>query len=76
MPLADILDAFVKLNTLMILSFCSSDDVKLQELGKRASTVTSALPETAASVVIATTVVGAAATLLVQRSKAPKETEV
>ncbi|KAF3454959.1 hypothetical protein FNV43_RR05407 [Rhamnella rubrinervis] len=51
-------------------------DVKSQELGKRTSTITFALPETAASVVIATTVVGAAATFLVQRSKAPNETEV
>ncbi|KAH7542677.1 hypothetical protein FEM48_Zijuj02G0099600 [Ziziphus jujuba var. spinosa] len=51
-------------------------DVMSEELGKRSVTITSALPEAAASVVIASTVVGAAATFLVRRSKAPKEPEV
>lgn len=58
------------------IRFCSSVDMKSQEQGKRLSIITSALPETAASVAIAATVVGAAATLLVQRNKASKPTEV
>jgi uncharacterized membrane protein YjjB (DUF3815 family) len=51
-------------------------DGKSQELGRKTSMVSSALPETAASVAIAATIVGAAATLLVRRSKASEVTEV
>ncbi|GMN24976.1 hypothetical protein TIFTF001_000770 [Ficus carica] len=51
-------------------------DKKSQEQGKRLRIITPALPETAASVAIAATVVGAAATLLVQRSKSSETTEV
>ncbi|EXC31769.1 hypothetical protein L484_020593 [Morus notabilis] len=55
----------------------SKIDKKSQEQGKRVSSIiTPALPETAASIAIAATVVGAAATLLVQRNKASKTTEV
>ncbi|PON66507.1 Transmembrane protein [Parasponia andersonii] len=57
-------------------SAISKIDMKSQEPGKRVSIITSALPETAASIAIAATVIGAAATLLVQRNKANKPTEV
>ena len=50
--------------------------MKSQEQGKRVSVVTSGLPETAASIAVAATFVGAAATLLVQRTKASKTAEV
>ncbi|XP_052184280.1 uncharacterized protein LOC127796255 isoform X2 [Diospyros lotus] len=46
-----------------------------QPRGKR-SVILSALPETVGSIAVAATVVGAAATLLVKRTKASKETEV
>lgn len=59
-----------------IFCFFPSVDKKPQEQGKRVCIITPALPETAASVAIAATVVGAAATLLVQRSKSSKTTEV
>ncbi|KAG5238047.1 hypothetical protein OIU79_013527 [Salix purpurea] len=48
---------------------CSSIDVRLQEQGRKTSTVCYSLPETAAPVAIAATVVGAAITLLVRRNK-------
>ncbi|KAJ0084820.1 hypothetical protein Patl1_30616 [Pistacia atlantica] len=51
-------------------------DIKPQEQGRKISTVSSALPETAASVAIAATVVGAAATLLVRRTKGSEATEI
>lgn len=51
-------------------------DGKSQEPGRKKFTVSSALPETAASVAIAATVVGAAATFLVRRTKASETTEV
>lgn len=51
-------------------------DTKPQEQGRKISTVFSALPETAASVAIAATVVGAAATLLVRKTKGSEATEV
>ncbi|XP_022152827.1 uncharacterized protein LOC111020449 [Momordica charantia] len=63
------------------LGLCSLDsnpllaDVKLQG-GKRTLTVASSLPETAASVAIAATVVGAAATLLSRRNKASEAEEI
>ncbi|MED6145541.1 hypothetical protein PIB30_119202 [Stylosanthes scabra] len=49
----------------------SSNNVKSQQLlqGRRLSSVSFALPETAASVAVAATIVGAAATLLVNRTK-------
>lgn len=51
-------------------------NIKSLEQGRKLPTVSSALPETAASVAIAATVVGAAATLLVRRTKSSEETEV
>ncbi|XP_030480007.1 uncharacterized protein LOC115697222 [Cannabis sativa] len=56
-------------------TFIKTVDTKSQEQAKIVSIRTSALPETAASVAIAATVVGAAATLLVQRNKAAKTIE-
>jgi len=50
--------------------------VKLQLQRRRISTVSSALAETAASVAVAVTVVGAAATLLVKRSKTSESVQV
>ena len=57
-------------------NYCFLIDGKSQELGRKTSLVSSALPETAASVAIAATIVGAAATLLVRRTKASEVTEV
>ena len=54
----------------------SSIDVKLQEQGRKTSTVCYSLPETAASVAIAATAVGAAITLLVRRNKPSEADEV
>ncbi|KAJ4725052.1 Cell division cycle protein 48-like protein [Melia azedarach] len=51
-------------------------NIKSLEQGRKLPTVSSALPETAASVAIAATVVGAAATLLVRRTKSSEETEI
>lgn len=56
--------------------FGSLIDGNLQETGRKTSMVSSALPETAASVAIAATVVGAAATILARRTKASEATEV
>ncbi|XP_059659447.1 uncharacterized protein LOC132306179 [Cornus florida] len=50
--------------------------VKSKEPRDRRSIISSALPETAASVAVAATVVGAAATFLVRRTKASEATEV
>ncbi|KAK4440708.1 hypothetical protein Salat_0405700 [Sesamum alatum] len=44
--------------------------------GRETIRILSALPETAASVVVAATIVGAAATYLVRRTKSSEETEV
>uniref|UniRef100_A0A6M2EPG0 DUF7895 domain-containing protein n=1 Tax=Populus davidiana TaxID=266767 RepID=A0A6M2EPG0_9ROSI len=55
---------------------CSSIDVKLQEQGRKTSTVCYSLPETAASVAIAATAVGAAITLLVRRNKPSEADEI
>ncbi|KAF9675175.1 hypothetical protein SADUNF_Sadunf09G0004900 [Salix dunnii] len=55
---------------------CSSIDVRLQERGRKTSTVCYSLPETAAPVAIAATVVGAAITLLVRRNKPTKTDEI
>lgn len=55
---------------------CQLRDGKSQEPGRKTLTVSSALPETAASVAIAATVVGAAATFLVRRTKASQTPEV
>jgi uncharacterized membrane protein YjjB (DUF3815 family) len=57
-------------------NYCFFIGGKSQELGRKTSLVSSALPETAASVAIAATIVGAAATLLVRRTKASEVTEV
>ncbi|XP_028791970.1 uncharacterized protein LOC114762716 isoform X1 [Neltuma alba] len=54
--------------------FVSFIDVKSQLQGRKCSTITSALPETAASVAVTATLVGAAVTLLVKRTK-PTETK-
>lgn len=54
----------------------SLTDVKLQAQRRKICRVSYALPETAASVAIAATVVGAAATLLVRRSRPSEATEV
>ncbi|XP_061346157.1 uncharacterized protein LOC133291845 [Gastrolobium bilobum] len=55
---------------------CFSHNVKSQLQGRRLSTVSYALPETAASVAVAATLVGAAATLLVRRSKASESSQI
>ncbi|XP_040992823.1 uncharacterized protein LOC121239612 [Juglans microcarpa x Juglans regia] len=55
---------------------CPLRDGKSQEPGRKTLTVSSALPETAASVAIAATVVGAAATFLVRRTKASETPEI
>ncbi|XP_027348254.1 uncharacterized protein LOC113859757 [Abrus precatorius] len=55
---------------------CFSHCVKLQWQRRRLSTVSSALPETVASVAVAATLVGAAATLLVKRSKTSESTQI
>ncbi|KAL2328572.1 hypothetical protein Fmac_021999 [Flemingia macrophylla] len=63
-----------------LLSLCYGGivwvDVKLQLQRRRISTVSYALAETAASVAVAVTVVGAAATLLVKRSKTSESTQI
>lgn len=50
--------------------------MKSERQGRKLFTISYALPETAASVAIAATVVGAAATLLIRRTKAAEVTEV
>ncbi|KAH1225384.1 hypothetical protein GmHk_11G032293 [Glycine max] len=54
----------------------TTPDVKLQLQRRRLSTVSSALAETAASMAVAVTVVGAAATLLVKRSKTSESSQI
>lgn len=54
----------------------SSNGIKLQKQKRKARSVSFALAETAASVAIAATVVGAAATLLVRRTQASETNEV
>ncbi|KAH1220560.1 hypothetical protein GmHk_12G034172 [Glycine max] len=56
--------------------FSYSQNVKLQLQRRRLSTVSFALAETAASMAVAVTVVGAAATLLVKRSKTSESTQI
>ncbi|GAV62627.1 hypothetical protein CFOL_v3_06150, partial [Cephalotus follicularis] len=56
--------------------YCLLLDVYSQKQRRKLSVVSYALPETAASVVIAATVVGAAATLLARRNKASEATEI
>ncbi|XP_062094509.1 uncharacterized protein LOC133800531 [Humulus lupulus] len=60
----------------LALHYPSSFSAFSKKQWKIVSIKTSALPETAASVAIAATVFGAAATLLVQRNKAAKTAEV
>ncbi|XP_004506050.1 uncharacterized protein [Cicer arietinum] len=55
---------------------CFSLNVKSQLHRRRSYTISSALPETAVSVAVAATFVGAAATLLVKRSKPSESTEI
>ena len=50
--------------------------MKSKEPGEKISTISCALAETAASVAVAATVVGAAATILVRRTRASEATEV
>ncbi|XP_015577575.1 uncharacterized protein LOC8275208 [Ricinus communis] len=54
----------------------SSIGVKLQKHKRNASTISSALPETTASLAIAAAVVGTAATVLVRRTKATETNEI
>ncbi|KAJ8768685.1 hypothetical protein K2173_023589 [Erythroxylum novogranatense] len=56
-------------------TYCSSD-IKLQKQGRKAIIIPSALPETAASIAIAVTVVGAAASVLIRRTKTSEENEI
>ncbi|KAM7502096.1 hypothetical protein LguiB_001000 [Lonicera macranthoides] len=49
--------------------------LKSKEVGEKVSIISAGLPETAASIAVAATVVGAAATLLVRRTKASETTE-
>nr|KYP68613.1 hypothetical protein KK1_022246 [Cajanus cajan] len=58
----------------MLYGYLGVDDLQLQR--RRISTVSSALAETAASMAVAVTVVGAAATLLVKRSKTSESTQI
>ncbi|XP_010541314.1 PREDICTED: uncharacterized protein LOC104814822 [Tarenaya hassleriana] len=60
----------------MLNSVSSFDSKSSSKKSKRSSIAVPALAETAASIAIAGTVVGVAATLLVQRTKAPEVTEV
>uniref|UniRef100_A0A2P2IYS0 Uncharacterized protein LOC105115955 isoform X1 n=1 Tax=Rhizophora mucronata TaxID=61149 RepID=A0A2P2IYS0_RHIMU len=55
---------------------CSSTDARVGEKMRKKFTVSRALPETAASVAIAATVVGAAASFLVRRTKVSEENEI
>lgn len=50
--------------------------MRSNEPGERKSVISSGLPETAASIAVAATVVGAAATLLVRRTRASEATKV
>ncbi|XVF20288.1 hypothetical protein REPUB_Repub11eG0185100 [Reevesia pubescens] len=69
-------DSWPKVQSTLDYRVCSSIHVKSKEHRRKLSTPSSALPETAASVAIAATVVGAAATFLVRRTKASDATEV
>jgi len=61
----------------LLVSFCIPlTDVKLHLQRRRISTVSSALAETVASMAVAVTVVGAAATLFVKRSKTSESVQV
>ncbi|XWS74330.1 hypothetical protein CRYUN_Cryun02cG0205700 [Craigia yunnanensis] len=69
-------DTWPKVQSVLDYRVCSLIDVKSKEHRRKFSTLSSALPETAASVAIAATVVGAAATFLVRRTKASDATVV
>ncbi|GLU02530.1 hypothetical protein SLE2022_197770 [Rubroshorea leprosula] len=69
-------DSRQKVQSLLEPKACTFVDLKSKDRGRMLSVESSALPETAASVAIAATVVGAAATLLVQRTKASNTTEI
>ncbi|KAJ7947857.1 Cell division cycle protein 48-like protein [Quillaja saponaria] len=66
----------MKLSVQALSSATFSLNVKSQEQGRRLSTVSSAIPETAASLAVAATFVGAAATILVRRTKASEAAEI
>ncbi|XVF46271.1 hypothetical protein PTKIN_Ptkin03bG0014500 [Pterospermum kingtungense] len=69
-------DSWPKVQTVPDYRVCSSIDMKSKEHRRKLSALSSALPETAASVAIAATVVGAAATFLVSKTKASDAIEV
>ncbi|XP_048140484.1 uncharacterized protein LOC115738313 isoform X3 [Rhodamnia argentea] len=52
------------------------DGAHFQDIQRRNRPISSALPETAISIAVAATAVGAAATLLIKRTKASEETEI
>ncbi|KAF8395257.1 hypothetical protein HHK36_019199 [Tetracentron sinense] len=58
------------------LNFCSPFTLKPKKQGRKKYIISSTLLETAASVAVAATVVGAAATILVRRTKASERTEI
>ncbi|QCD88146.1 uncharacterized protein LOC114169081 isoform X2 [Vigna unguiculata] len=62
--------------SLPCFSHTHSHNVKLQLQRRRISTVSSALAETAASMAVAVTFVGAAATLIVKRSKTSESAQI
>ncbi|XVE59051.1 hypothetical protein DITRI_Ditri05aG0013900 [Diplodiscus trichospermus] len=69
-------DSWPKVQTVLDHRASSLIDVKSKQHRRKLYTLCSALPETAASVAIAATVVGAAATFLVRRTKASDAAEV
>ncbi|XP_021278868.1 uncharacterized protein LOC110412610 isoform X2 [Herrania umbratica] len=69
-------NSWPKVRSVLDYRVCSLVDAKSKENRRKLAILSSALPETAASVAIAATVVGAAATFLVRRTKSSDATEV
>ncbi|XP_050229181.1 uncharacterized protein LOC126678304 [Mercurialis annua] len=65
-----------EVHTILDPTAWSSVDLKLQKQKRKQSTALSALAESAASVAIAAAVVGAAATILVRRTKSTETAEI
>ncbi|XP_030451808.1 uncharacterized protein LOC115673689 isoform X2 [Syzygium oleosum] len=65
-----------KVHDALTVCSCFPAGVKVRDIRQRKRPVSSALPETAISIAVAATAVGAAATLLVKRTKASEETEI
>ncbi|KAF5931009.1 hypothetical protein HYC85_031882 [Camellia sinensis] len=75
-PFPKIRDSKLKNHRTFERNHHSASYVKSKEPRRKISVISSSLLETAASVAVAATVVGTAATLLVRRTKASEETEV